>query len=430
MLSKSLKHERLKSAGPDEAYFRCHPPVDGRRLELTILLPCLNEAETLGACIRKARSFLDESGIAGEIVVADNGSTDGSREIAASLGARVVEVADRGYGAALLGGIEAARGSFIIMGDADDSYDFTRLSPFVEQLRNGADIVMGNRFAGGIAPGAMPFLHKYLGNPVLSFLGRLFFRISVRDFHCGLRAFRADTVRKLGLRSTGMEFASEMVVRGAIARLAIVEVPTTLKPDGRSRPPHLKTWRDGWRHLKFLLMYSPRWLFLLPGMSLILIGIVLGAMLFLGPLRVFHNIVLDIDTFIAACFFTIAGVQLVSFGAISRSYAAISGFLPERTPVMAVIRNATTDRLALGGTLLGLVGAGAFGYALNAWAQVDFGQLPNPMIPRMVLSGMTGIVIGMQVLFTGFVLGILEIPTNGKRLPPAASRAFDAISQQ
>jgi glycosyltransferase involved in cell wall biosynthesis len=429
MLSKPVKHERPKSAGPADAdLWRQVPAGDQQQLELTILLPCLNEAETLGTCIRKARSFLDESGVLGEIVVADNGSTDGSREIAASLGARVVEVADRGYGAALLGGIDAARGRFIVMGDADDSYDFTRLASFVEQLRNGADLVMGNRFAGGIAPGAMPFLHKYLGNPVLSFLGRLFFRIPVRDFHCGLRAFKADAVRKLGLRSTGMEFASEMVVRSSLAGLTIAEVPTTLKPDGRSRPPHLKTWRDGWRPLKFLLMYSPRWLFFIPGISLILIGVSLAAMLFLGPLRVLRNVVLDIDTFIAACFFTIAGVQLVSFGAISRSYAAISGFLPDKTPFMALIRSATTDRLALGGALFGLLGAGAFGYALKAWAQVDFGLLSDPMIPRMVLSGMTGIVIGMQLLFTGFVLGILEIPTNGKRFPPAASQAFDVVS--
>ena len=428
MLSTQVGCERSKFAGPAEAHFSRQIPVDDQHLELTILLPCLNEAETLGACIRKARSFLDKSGISGEIVIADNGSADGSQEIAASLGGRVVGVSERGYGAALLGGIQAARGRFIVMGDADDSYDFTRLAPFVEQLRHGADIVMGNRFAGGIEPGAMPFLHKYLGNPVLSFLGRLLFNIPVRDFHCGLRAFKADAVRKLGLRSTGMEFASEMVVRGALAGLIIAEVPTILQPDGRSRPPHLKTWRDGWRHLKFLLMYSPRWLFLIPGVSLIAIGVLLAAMLFLGPVRVFHDVSLDIDTFIAACFAAITGVQLVSFGAISRSYAAISGFLPANTPAMALIRNATTERLALGGALLATLGAGAFGYAFTVWAQRDFGPLSEPMIPRMVLAGMTGIVIGMQVLFTGFVLGILGIPMTGKRFPPAASQALNVIS--
>jgi hypothetical protein len=424
MLSQPVKYERTKSAGSGEGGLRCQIPLDDQQLELTILLPCLNEAETLGACIYKARSFIDGSGVAGEVVVADNGSTDGSQEIAASLGARVVEVADRGYGAALLGGVAAARGRFIVMGDADDSYDFTSLAPFVEQLRNGADLVMGNRFAGGIAPGAMPFLHKYLGNPVLSFLGRLFFGIPVRDFHCGLRAFKADAVRQLGLRSTGMEFASEMVVRSSIAGLTITEVPTTLKPDGRSRPPHLKTWRDGWRHLKFMLMYSPRWLFFIPGLSLIVIGIGLATLLAPGPVGVFRDVVLSIDTFITACFFTIAGVQLLSFGAISRSYAAISGFLPATSPVMAAIRNATTDRLALGGGLLAALGALVFGYAFSVWAQRNFGALPDPGIPRMVLGGMTAIVIGLQVLFTGFVLGILEIPTNGKRLSPPGGKGM------
>jgi glycosyltransferase involved in cell wall biosynthesis len=389
-------------------------------LELTIVMPCLNEAETLGTCIGKAKSFLETSGISGEVLIADNGSTDGSRQIAASLGARVVAVASRGYGAALLGGIEAARGRYIVMGDADDSYDFTRLMPFVERLRNGADVVMGNRFAGGIAPGAMPFLHKYLGNPVLSFLGRLFFKIPVGDFHCGLRAFRADAIRALGLRSTGMEFASEMVVRSSLARLAIVEVPTTLKPDGRSRRPHLKTWRDGWRHLKFLLMYSPRWLFFIPGAILLALGAVLGAMLSWGPLHVFRDVVLDINSFIAACFLTIVGLQLISFGAISRSYATINGFLPVNARSRALRRHATTDRLALGGCLLALAGATVFGFAVHAWAQAEFGPLPSPAIPRMVLGGMTLIVMGAQVLFTGFLLGILEIPVQDKRTTPPA----------
>jgi glycosyl transferase family 2 len=383
-------------------------------VELSIVMPCLNESETIATCIQKARSFLACSGMSGEIIVADNGSTDGSQEIAESMRARVVPIAQKGYGAALLGGIEAARGRYIVMGDADDSYDFSSLAPFVEGLRGGADVVMGNRFAGGIAPGAMPFLHKYLGNPVLSFLGRLFFGIAVRDFHCGLRAFKADAVRGLGLTSTGMEFASEMVVRSSLAGLTIAEVPTTLKPDGRSRCPHLKTWRDGWRHLKFLLMYSPRWLFFIPGVCLIGVGVLLSALLSWGPVHVFRDVVLDINTFIAACFFTIGGVQLLSFGAISRRYAASRGFLPSDTPMMALLRGATTDRMALLGILLAALGIAVFGYAFNAWALRDFGPLPDPIIPRMVLGGMTMIVLGMQVLFTGFVLGILEIPTDGK----------------
>jgi glycosyltransferase involved in cell wall biosynthesis len=395
-------------------------------IELSIVMPCLNESETLAACIQKARSFLTRSDVSGEIVIADNGSTDGSQEIAARLGARVVPVARRGYGAALMGGIEAARGRYIVMGDADDSYDFANLGPFIEGLRNGADIVMGNRFAGGIAPGAMPFLHKHLGNPVLSFLGRLFFGIAVRDFHCGLRAFRADAVRALRLSTTGMEFASEMVVRGALAGLVIVEVPTTLKPDGRTRPPHLKTWRDGWRHLKFLLMYSPRWLFLIPGLSLIAIGLLLVAMLSWGPVTVYGDVVLDVNSFISGCFFTITGVQLISFGAISRAYAAISGYLPANARAKALLDHATTDRLALAGTLVAALGVAMFGYAIDVWAGQEFGPLPDPGIPRMVLGGMTMIVIGIQVLFTGFVLGILKIPTAEKRSPPNPAPTFDA----
>jgi glycosyltransferase involved in cell wall biosynthesis len=319
-----------------------------------------------------------------------------------------------GYGAALLGGIDAARGRYVVIGDADDSYDFANLAPFVEALWGGADVVMGNRFAGGIAPGAMPFLHRYFGNPVLSFLGRLFFGIAIRDFHCGLRAFRTDAVRRLGLRSTGMEFASEMVVCSSLAGLTIAEVPTTLKPDGRSRAPHLKTWRDGWRHLKFLLMYSPRWLFFIPGASLIAVGALLAALLSWGPVRVFHGMVLDINTFIAACFFVIGGVQLLSFGAISRTYAAIGGFLPRYTRATALLGRATTDRMALAGALIAISGMAVFGYAFTAWAQKEFGPLADPMIPRMVLGGMTMIVNGMQVFFTGFVLGILAIPRRNR----------------
>ena len=287
-------------------------------LELTILMPCLNEAETLAICIGKARAFLDRTGISGEVLIADNGSTDGSQAIAVALGARVVPVALKGYGAALLGGIAKARGRFIIMGDADDSYDFAALETFVARLREGADLVMGNRFQGGIESGAMPPLHRYLGNPVLSFIGRLFFRIKTGDFHCGLRGFNADSIRKLQLQTTGMEFASEMVVRGALAGLRIEEVPTTLRPDGRSRPPHLRTWRDGWRHLKFLLMYNPRWLFVIPGLTLFGLGIMLTALLFFGPLRLNSTMELDLNTFFAACFMIVTGTQLVSFGILSR----------------------------------------------------------------------------------------------------------------
>ena len=226
-------------------------------IELTILMPCLDEAETIEACIGKARAFLRSSGIEGEVVIADNGSSDGSQQLAVAAGARVIAVPGRGYGAALIGGIAAARGRFVVMGDADDSYDFSDLMPFVQRLRNGADLVMGNRFRGGIGPGAMPFLHRYLGNPVLSFLGRLFYRVKIRDFHCGMRGFNCKRIRELNLSTTGMEFASEMIVKCALSNYGIEEVPTTLRRDGRSRPPHLRTWRDGWRHLHFLLTFSP-----------------------------------------------------------------------------------------------------------------------------------------------------------------------------
>ena len=381
-----------------------------REIELTILMPCLNEAETIGVCVWKAKRYLAKAGISGEVLVADNGSTDGSQMIAEGLGARVVPVEERGYGAALQGGIAAANGRYVIMGDADDSYDFTALDGFVEQLRGGADLVMGNRFAGGIEKGAMPFLHRYLGNPVLSFIGRLFFGIGAGDFHCGLRGFRADSIRSLALKTTGMEFASEMVVRAALSGLAIGEVPTTLKPDGRSRPPHLKTWRDGWRHLKFLLMYNPRWLFFIPGAIMGGLGMVLAAALFLGPLQVTGDLSLDFNSFVAACFMVVTGTQLVTFGALSRRYAARTGMLPATRRADWLVKNITTDRLALGAGAALVCGLLLFGSALWGWASLDFGDLRDPGIPRVVTLGLTLVVIGLQLLFSAFLLGVLDIP--------------------
>ena len=382
--------------------------------ELTILMPCLNEGETVGVCIGKAVAFLKRAGISGEVLVADNGSTDNSREIALERGARIVGVEERGYGAALLGGIDAARGQYIIMGDADDSYDFSALDPFVERLRQGNDLVMGNRFKGRISPGAMPWLHRYLGNPVLSFLGRLFFRIPVADFHCGIRGFRAESIRRLGLQSTGMEFASEMVVRSALAGMRITEVPTTLKPDGRSRPPHIRTWRDGWRHLKFLLMFSPRWLYLIPGCCLIAIGLVLGSLLVLGPVDV-RNVVLDLNTLLVVSFFTVAGVQLVTFGVLSRYYATVTGFLPRSSRSDILMQWVSVERLLPLSGLIFLLGALGLAYAIWRWAELDFGNLTDPSIPRLVIAALTAMLIGVQTAFCAFLFGIFEIPLNREK---------------
>jgi glycosyltransferase involved in cell wall biosynthesis len=387
-------------------------PAEVAQLELTVLMPCLNEAETLSVCIRKARAFLDRAGICGEVLIADNGSTDGSREIAAAEGARVVPVAEKGYGAALLGGIADARGRFIIMGDADDSYDFASLGRFVDKLRGGADLVMGNRFTGGIEDGAMPPLHRYVGNPVLSFLGRLFFRIGTGDFHCGLRGFNADAIRKLDLQTTGMEFASEMVVRAALAGLRIEEVPTTLKPDGRSRPPHLRTWRDGWRHLKFLLVYNPRWLFFIPGAVLGGLGLIFAALLVFGPLRVINNLSLDLNTFVASCFMVVTGVQLITFGAISRCYAEVTGILPSNSRSTWLARTITPDRLAIDAAVCFAGGSLFFGYAVVRWANLGFGPLDDSEIPRVVVLGLTLIVIALQAFFSAFLLAVLEIPVK------------------
>ena len=395
------------------------PERAAEAVELTILMPCLNEAETLAICIQKAQRFLKGAGISGEVLVADNGSTDGSRQIGNAMGARVVPVARKGYGAALLGGIAAARGRYIVMGDADDSYDFSSLDAFVERLRGGADLVMGNRFKGGIEDGAMPPLHRYLGNPVLSFLGRLFFRIGAGDFHCGLRAFNAESIRALNLQTTGMEFASEMVVRSALAGLRIEEVPTVLKPDGRSRPPHLRTWRDGWRHLKFLLMYNPRWLFFIPGAMLCGLGVLLSAMLFFGPLQLAANLQLDLNTFVAACFMVVTGVQLVTFGVLSRYYAAITGILPDTKRSDWLTGWASTDRLATHAGICLLAGSLLFGYAMLRWASLGFGPLSAPEIPRIVVLGLTLVVIALQLFFSAFLLGILEIPVQRSRAEQA-----------
>lgn len=389
-------------------------PVIQEPVELTILMPCLNEAETLAACIRMGLSFLSSSGVLGEVLVADNGSADGSREIAVAEGARLVPVPARGYGAALLGGIEAACGRYVVMGDADQSYDLSDLMPFLVELRNGADLVMGNRFKGGIAHGAMPFSHRYIGNPVLSKLGRMFFPIKIGDFHCGLRGFRRDKIRDLRLRTTGMEFASEMVVKSALAGYKITEVPTTLSKDGRSRPPHLRTWHDGWRHLQFLFLYSPRWLFLYPGLLLIALGVAGIVVLLPGQVRI-GSVRLDIHTFVAACMAVLIGLQSVTFAIVARRYATLRGLLPPSRRYARFPRSLTPDRmLGTGAVLLALGFLGVLWCVLQ-WVSTDFGPIADAQILRVLMLSFTASAAGVQLVLLAFLSSLIETPYRDDR---------------
>lgn len=380
---------------------------EAEKLELSIVMPCLNEAETLAVCVRAAQAFLRTSGIAGEVIVADNGSTDGSRQIANALGARLVAVEARGYGAAIAGGIAAARGRFVAMGDADASYDFGGLLPFVEQLRGGADLVMGNRFRGGIAKGAMPVLHRYLGNPVLSGLGRLFFAAGVRDFHCGLRAFRRDAIRDLRLTAPGMEFASEMVVKAALNRLDIREVPTTLAPDGRSRAPHLRTWRDGWRHLRFLLTYSPKWLFLYPGAALAGAGTLGVAVLAADSVRLM-GVELGVTTLLVAAMALLLGCQLMSFGAIARLYGVATGMWPSAPNVERFRRRFSVEAGVVSGIVLAALGVMGVVAAFWGWARAGFGPMDTASMMRVAIPAVVATVIGIQGVFTSFLIGLID----------------------
>ncbi|MDR1184075.1 MAG: glycosyltransferase family 2 protein [Coriobacteriales bacterium] len=382
--------------------------ADNTTKELTILMPCLDEAETLAICIDKAQRFLEESGVNGEVLIADNGSTDGSQQIARDCGARVVDVPVKGYGAALIGGTQAALGTYIIMGDADDSYDFSNLMPFVEKLRDGYDLVMGNRFKGGIAKGAMPPLHKYLGNPVLSFLGRLFFKSDIGDFHCGLRGYNRERFLALKLHTTGMEYASEMVVQATLREYRIAEVPTTLKKDGRSRPPHLRSWRDGWRHLKFLLMYSPNWLFLYPGITAIALGLLFTVILEIGAVTV-SSVTFDINTLLYTTALVIAGINLVLFSAYTRVYAVQNGFIK---PKLGMIEKIDTERGIIIGVLLLLTGLVITVIAVILWAQDGFGNLDPRGMMRLTIPGIGLIISGLQIVSAGFFMDILKIRTK------------------
>ena len=380
--------------------------ADGDRIELSILMPCLNEAETLATCIKKAKKALAHLKVEGEVLIADNGSHDGSPEIAAELDARVIHVAEKGYGSALLGGIKAARGKYIIMGDADDSYDFENLGPFLEELRAGYELVMGNRFKGGIAPNAMPPLHRYLGNPVLTGIGRLFFNSPCGDFHCGLRGFSKAAIQRLDLRTTGMEFASETVVKATLHGLRITEVPTTLSVDGRNRPPHLRSWRDGWRHLRFLLLYSPRWLFLYPGLLLMLIGAVVGGWLLLGP-RVVDGVTLDVHTLLYAAMAIIIGYQAVIFAVFTKVFGVTEGLLPEDQRLTTMFRYIQLETGIITGSLMLVGGVGLSVYALSFWSATSFGPLDPSRTLRLVIPAVTMIALGLQTVLSSFFLSIL-----------------------
>jgi glycosyltransferase involved in cell wall biosynthesis len=385
-------------------------------IELTILMPCLNEAETLATCIGKARGFLERTGIAGEVVIADNGSTDGSQQIAEREGARVVPVAIRGYGAALAAGIEAARGRYVIMGDADDSYDFANLDAFVAALRAGNQLVMGNRFTGGIAPGAMPWHHKYVGNPVLSFVGKLFFGTKASDFHCGLRGFDRDAILELNLRTSGMEFASEMLVKATLMGLSVTEVPTTLKKDGRSRPPHLRSFRDGWRHLRFLLLFSPRWLFLYPGLALLAIGLFFGTLLVGGPVNITPSVELDEKSFLAAAMCVLLGLQAVNFAVIGRRFASRYGFIPRSATFDRILEALTLERILIVALLLVVVGLGAVAWGVAQWAAQDFGPFASDTALRVMILALTSLVAGIQLAMSAFMASMIDVPLNEGRI--------------
>jgi glycosyltransferase involved in cell wall biosynthesis len=382
--------------------------VEPHELELSVVLPCLDEAETIAVTVGKALAAMDRLGIDGEVVVADNGSTDGSPDLARACGARVVCVATRGYGAALAGGIAAARGRYVVMADADDSYDLGGLEPFVDALRDGADLVMGNRFRGGIEPGAMPKLHRYVGNPVLSGLGRLFFHCPVGDFHCGMRGFRKDAIVGLDLRTTGMEFASEMVVKATLEDLVIVEVPTTLSRDGRSSAPHLRTWRDGWRHLRFLLLFSPRWLFLYPGIALFGLGAALGLALSFGPVTLAGS-ELDITALLYAMAMMLIGYQAILFAVFARAFTMNEGLLPSTPALERAFRTITLERGLLVGALVVLVGLGIALYGLGVWAGEDFGDLDPQETIRIAAPAATAMVLGVQTIFASFFLSVLGL---------------------
>lgn len=387
------------------------PAQEPEPVELTIVIPCLNEAETLAQVIDRSLRFLHAYGVTGEVIVADNGSNDGSIAIAIAGGARVVPIAERGYGAALCGGIAAARGTFVAMGDADCSYDFMDLMPFLERLRAGTDLVVGNRFLGGIGKGAMPPLHRYLGNPVLSLAGRLFYSAPIGDFHCGLRAFRRDSILDLHLNSTGMEYASEMIVKAQLAGLSMDEVPAGLAKDGRSRPPHLRSWRDGWRHLKFLLVFAPRWLFVYPGLALLVMSLAAFAALLPGDLTI-DGVRLGVHSLLFASSAMLIAVQLMSFGLLASLFGARERYWPI-TPRLARLRSWLTidNGCVAGGGMMALGVIGAV-WALGSWAATGFSDMNPESLMRVSIPSVVLAAMGLQVALTSFLIELLSQPAR------------------
>ena len=380
----------------------------GKQVELSVVMPCLNERETVGICVRKAVTSLRKAGINGEVIVGDNGSTDGSVEIAESEGALVIHVADKGYGSALKGGILAASGKYVLMADSDDSHDLEKIDPFLDKLRDGYDLVMGNRFKGGIEAGAMSWKNRYIGNPVLSFIGRLFFRADVGDFHCGLRGFSRSAFQKMDLRTTGMEFASEIVIKAKLMGLKMTEVPTFMSQDGRSRAPHLRPYRDGWRHLRFMLMFSPRWLFLYPGIFLILLGLAGCAWLLPGP-QFFYGVEFDVHTLLYAFVFVLLGFQLVAFAVFTKIFAISEGLLPEDPRLNRAFRYITLETGLAVGVLMVALGLGGSIYAVSGCVRGSCGVLESGRLLRVVMPSVFSLTLGVQIVCGSFFLSILGL---------------------
>ena len=376
--------------------------------DVSVVMPCLNEAATVGACVEQIRRTFEQNRIAGEIIVADNGSTDNSVELAEKAGAQVVPVEQKGYGRALMAGIAAARGKYVIMGDADASYNFSQIPLFLEKLREGYDLVMGDRFAGGIAPGAMPSLHRYFGNPLLTAIGRFFFRSKCHDFYCGLRGFSKTAYENMSLRTTGMEFASEMVVKASLFRMPVCEVPTTLSPAGRGRKSHLRSWHDGFRGLRFLLLYSPRWLFLYPGVFLLVAGLATALWLLPGPRRVGHSF-LDIHTLLYAVAAILTGFQAVVFAFFTKVFGVTEGLLPEDPRLTRAFRVVNLERGLFAGGILLLTGIGIASYSLYTWNRSGFGPMNPFLLVRLVAAALVSITLGVEIIFSSFFLSILSL---------------------